>query len=163
MEAIAIGNTNHGGMTTKLLDYSEGSVTAGWFDGASLIMEATFVQGSPYVYFEVYSGKPLLKTLRPTGGERGVWYEGSDSLGVWTNVAGMRNHFMVVGDAGTSFDNVDSEAVTVNSPSNAFTLAWMPTTGESVADGLRDSVKVSHATWSIKCKLTTASIEAPIR
>ena len=141
MEAIAIGNTNHGGMTTKLLDYSEGSVTAGWFDGASLIMEATFVQGSPYVYFEVYSGKPLLKTLRPTGGERGVWYEGSDSLGVWTNVAGMRNHFMVVGDAGTSFDNVDSEAVTVNSPSNAFTLAWMPTTGESVADGLRDSVK----------------------
>ena len=61
MEAIAIGNTSHSAMTTKLLDYSEGSVSAGWYDGDTLVMDATFVHGSPYVYFEVYSGKPRFK------------------------------------------------------------------------------------------------------
>ena len=141
MEAIAIGNTSHSNMTTKLLDYSEGAVTAGWFDGANLVMKATFVQGSPYVYFEVYSGDAQLKSLRPSGGERGVWHEGGDSIGIWTNVAGIRNHFMVVGDAGTSYTNVNSEVVTIDSPTNGFTLAWMPTTGASVTSELRAIVQ----------------------
>lgn len=141
MESIAIGNTSHTNMTTKLLAYSEGSVTAGWFDGPNLVMKATFVQGSPYVYFEVYSGDAQLKSLRPSGGERGVWYQGGDSLGVWTDVAGIRNHFMVVGDAGTSYTDIDSEVVTIESPSNGFTLAWMPTVSSSVTEELRAIVQ----------------------
>jgi len=141
MEAIAIGNTHHSGMTTKLLDYSEGSVSAGWFDGATLVMKATFVQGSPYVYFDVYSGEAQLKSLRSSGGERGVWYQSDDSLGVWTDVAGIRNHFLVVGDAGTQFADIESNLVTINSATGSFTVAWMPTVAGAVADSLRETVK----------------------
>ena len=36
--------------------------TAGWYDGNTLVMEATFVYGSPYIFFEVYSGQPQIKT-----------------------------------------------------------------------------------------------------
>ena len=141
MEAIAVGNSLYAGMTTKLLDYSEGSVTAGWFDGSTIIMKATFVQGSPYVFFEVYEGQAQLKSLRPSGGERGIWFEGNDSLGIWTNVAGVKNHFMVVGDTGTSFGDIDSAVVTVNSPTNAFTVAWLPTTATQITNDLRDTVR----------------------
>ena len=38
--------------------------------------------------FEVFSGSAELRTLRSNSGEKGVWYEGGNSLSVWTNVAG---------------------------------------------------------------------------
>ena len=53
-DGAAIANNAHSNMDVKLLDYSEGAITAGWYEGDSLIMEATFVYGSPFVFFEVY-------------------------------------------------------------------------------------------------------------
>ena len=114
-------------MDAKLLDYSEGAVTAGWYDGNTLVMEATFVYGSPYIFFEVYSGSPQIKTWpNATSGQRGIWHEGGNSLGVWTAIAGGRNNFLVVGDAGTSFSDPKNAVVTIDAPNNSFTLAWSP-------------------------------------
>lgn len=141
MEAVAVGNSLHNNMTTKLLDYSEGSVTAGWYNGNTLIMAATFLQGSPYVFFEVYEGVAQIKSLRPSGGERGIWFEDGDSLGIWTNIAGVKNHFMVVGDPGTSFTDIDSDTVRVNSPTQEFTVALLPTDATEISDQLRDTVR----------------------
>ena len=126
-DGAAIGNSAHSNMDAKLLDYSEGAVTAGWYDGSTLVMEATFVYGSPYIFFEVYSGSPQIKTwANATSGQRGIWHEGGNSLGVWTAIAGGRNNFLVVGDAGTSFSNTETAVVTIDSPNNSFTLAWSP-------------------------------------
>lgn len=126
-DGAAIGNSAHNNMEAKLLDYSEGAITAGWYDGNTLVMEATFVYGSPYIFFEVYSGSPQIKTWPDaTSGQRGIWHEGGNSLGVWTAIAGGRNNFLVVGDAGTTFSNADSPTVTISVPSGSFTLAWAP-------------------------------------
>ena len=126
-DGAAIGNSAHSNMDAKLLDYSEGAVTAGWYDGNTLVMEATFVYGSPYIFFEVYSGSPQIKTWpNATSGQRGIWHEGGNSLGVWTAIAGGRNNFLVVGDAGTSFSNTETAVVTIDAPNNSFTLAWSP-------------------------------------
>lgn len=126
-DGIAIGNSAHSNMEAKLHDYSEGAVTAGWYDGNTLVMEATFVYGSPYIFFDVYSGSPQIKTWpNASPGERGIWHEGGNSLGVWTAIAGGRNNFLIVGDSGTTFSNTDSAVVTMSAPSNSFTLAWSP-------------------------------------
>ena len=126
-DGAAIGNSEHHNMEAKLLDYSEGAVTVGWFDANALVMEATFVYGSPYIFFEVYSGTPQIKTwANATTGQRGVWYEGADSLGLWTAIAGGRNHFLIVGDAGTTYSDIESSTVTISAPSGSFTLAWAP-------------------------------------
>ena len=148
VDGAAIANTAHSNMDVKLLDYSEGAITAGWFEGDSLIMEATFVYGSPYVFFEVFSGTPTLKTLRSNSGERGVWHEGGDSLGIWSNVAGHRNDFLIVGDAGTTFSGVETDTVTISAPGNSFTLVWAPETTTSVRQTLENYArnKVKHVT-----------------
>ena len=131
-DGAAIANSKHTDMDVKLLDHSEGSMTAGWFEGDTLIMEATFVSGSPFVFFDVHSGTPILRTLRASGPERGVWHEGVDSLGVWSSVAGQLNHFLLVGDPGSSFSDVDTDSVKISAPGNAFTLVWVPGTNENL-------------------------------
>jgi hypothetical protein len=136
-DGAAIGNSAHSNMEVKLLDYSEGAITAGWYDGTVLVMEATFVYGSPYIFFEVHSGSPQIKTWpNATDGQRGIWHEGGNSLGVWTAIAGGRNNFLVVGDAGTTFNNADSATVTISAPSGSFTLAWAPDESASVRQTL---------------------------
>ena len=126
-DGAAIGNSAHSNMEAKLLDYSEGAITAGWYDGPTLVMEATFVYGSPYIFFEVYSGSPQIKTWpEAQPGQRGLWHQGGNSLGIWTAIAGGRNNFLVVGDAGTTFSNADSSTVTISAPAGSFTLAWAP-------------------------------------
>lgn len=131
-DGAAIANSAHTNMDVKLLDHSEGSTTAGWFEGDKLIMEATFVSGSPFVFFDVHSGTPVFKTLRASGPERGIWHEGTDSLGIWSNVAGQLNHFLLVGDPGSSFSDIDTDSVTISAPNNSFTLVWAPETSENV-------------------------------
>ena len=54
------------------------------------VMEATFVHGSPHIYFKVFDGSPIIKTKSEDGGEKGVFYEQGNSIGVWTSVAGIR-------------------------------------------------------------------------
>lgn len=138
-DGAAIGNSAHSNMDAKLHDYSEGAVTAGWYDGNTLVMEATFVYGSPYIFFEVFSGQPQIKTWPDaTSGQRGIWHEGGNSLGVWTAIAGGRNNFLVVGDAGTTFSDTESAVVTITAPNNSFTLAWSPDESASTRQSLED-------------------------
>ena len=159
-DGAAIANTEHSDMAVKLLDYSDGAVTAGWFEGDALIMEATFVHGSPYVFFEVYSGAPTLKTLRANSGERGVWHEGGDSLGIWSHVAGQRNDFLIVGDTGTTFSGVDTDTVMISAPGNSFTLAWAPETTVSVRQTLERHARnrVKHVAIDYQVDRATNSV-----
>ncbi|MEK9977288.1 MAG: glycosyl hydrolase, partial [Gammaproteobacteria bacterium] len=53
-DGIAIANSTHTSMDAYLKDYSDGSVTVLWKAGSTDVMEATFIHGSPYVYFKVY-------------------------------------------------------------------------------------------------------------
>lgn len=136
-DGAAIGNSAHSNMEAKLLDYSEGAITAGWYDGNTLVMEATLVYGSPYIFFQVHSGSPQIKTwANATAGQRGIWHEGDNSLGIWTAIAGGRNNYLVVGDAGTRFSNIDGPTVTISAPSGSFTLAWAPDESASVRQTL---------------------------
>ena len=135
-DGIAIANTAHSNMNVMLLDYSDGAVTAGWFDGDVAVMTATFVYGSPYVFFEVLSGSAQLKTLRANSGEKGLWYQSGNSLGVWTNVAGNLSHFLVIGDIGTTFRNVESDVIDIAASGGSFTVAWAPDEDETFRDTL---------------------------
>ena len=125
-DGIAIANTEHSNMDVKLVDYSDGSVTAGWFDRDTAVMEATFTYGSPYVFFKLFSGSAQLKTLRANSGEKGIWYQGQNSLGIWSNVAGKHSHFLITGDEGTTFSDVESNTIGIDSPNSSFTVAWAP-------------------------------------
>ena len=135
-DGIAIANTAHSNMDVMLLDYSDGAVTAGWFDGDIAVMTATFVYGSPYIFFDVLSGSAQLKTLRANSGEKGVWYQSGNSLGVWTNVAGNLSHFLVIGDAGTTFSNAESNVIDIAASGGSFTVAWAPSDNATFRDTL---------------------------
>ena len=101
-------------MDAYLKDHSDGSVTVEWQSGGQAVMEATFVHGSPYAYFKAYQGELVIRTLRTDGGEKGTFYEQGNSLGVWTNVAGNRNNFLVTGEGNTTFGNVAGNEITVS-------------------------------------------------
>ena len=136
-DGAAIGNSLHSDLEVKLLNYSEGAITAGWFDDAVLVMEATFVFGSPYIFIDVHSGEPQIKTWPNANfDQRGIWHEGDNSLGFWTAIAGGRNNFLIVGDEGTTFSDSASSAVTVRAPGNSFTVAWAPEATPAIRETL---------------------------
>ena len=60
-EGLAIANSDHQSMNAFLKDYSDGSVTVLWMSNDTEVMEATFVHGSPYIYFK-FDGSPIIKT-----------------------------------------------------------------------------------------------------
>jgi endo-1,3(4)-beta-glucanase len=128
-DGIAIGNTDFASMKAYMADHSDGSITVKWRSGTLPVMEATMVHGSPYMYFEVFAGTPVIRTKAPSGGEKGVFHQAANTLGVWTDVAGIRNHFLVVGEGATGFVNPHA-AQTPFSPANGrFTLVWLPVSG----------------------------------
>ena len=127
-DGVAIGNTNFTTMDAYLKNYSDASVTVEWQSGGQAVMEATFVHGSPYVYVEAFQGEIVVRTLRPNGGEKGIFYNQGNSLGVWTSVAGNHNNFLVTGEGATTFGNTTGTAITVSNASNALTLAYLPQT-----------------------------------
>ncbi|MFC6633223.1 glycosyl hydrolase [Microbulbifer taiwanensis] len=127
-DGIAVGNSAHADMDAYLKDYSDGSVTVQWRSGATPVMEATFVYGSPYVYFTALQGQLVLRTKAGDGPEKGTFYSDGNSLGVWTDVASVRNHFLAVGDGSTQFNNASGSEITV-SGSSTLTVAWLPDTG----------------------------------
>ena len=131
-DGLAVANSLHTNLEGKLIDHSDGAITVGWFSDTTEVMTATFVYGSPYVYFSVASGQPIIRTLRADSAEKGVFHEGDNSVGIWTDVAGNRNNFLIVGDDGTSFSDVESNAIGVNSPTGQFTVAWLQ---QDLADG----------------------------
>lgn len=128
MDGLAVGNSIHANLEATLKDSSDGSVTVGWHSGVTEVMQATFIQGSPHVFFDVYSGELELRTLREDGGEKGIFYQAGNSIGVWTSVAGNKNHYVITGDEGTLFTNIDSSKISASSSTNAFTVTLMPAT-----------------------------------
>lgn len=127
-DGIAVGNSDFVDLQAYLKDSSDGSVTVEWQSGEQAVMEATFVHGSPYVYVQAYLGKPVIRTLRADGAEKGTFYHQGSSLGIWTNVAGNHNNFLVTGEGTTTFGNVSGNEITVSNAAGAFTLTYLPQT-----------------------------------
>ena len=125
-EGIAIGNTAHSNLDAYTKDHSSGSVTVMWKSGTTEVMEATFVHGSPYIYFKAYSGDFVIRTLRENSGEKGIFYNQGNTLGVWTNVAGVANNFLIVGEGATSFSNTNGNQIGVNNTAKELTLVYLP-------------------------------------
>ena len=131
-DGIAIANSKHSELNAYLVNYSDGSVTVGWTaDNETNIMWATFVHGSPYVYFTVFDGDPIIVTKASDGNEKGTFYEFDNNLGVWTDVAGIRNNFLITGSAGTVFSNISSNNIEMTKPDNgeayhSFTVSYIP-------------------------------------
>ena len=128
-DGMAIGNSLYSNLNAYLKDHSDGSVTVEWRSGSTPVMEATLVHGSPYMYFEVYAGTPVIRTKAAQGAEKGVFHQSPNSLGVWTNVASVRNHFMVVTDSATTFNNPAASETGFAPANGRFTLVWLPVTG----------------------------------
>jgi len=143
-DGVAIGNTSFGNMEAYLKDHSDGSVTVEWQSGSEAVMEATFVHGSPYVYVKAYQGELVIRTLRTNGGEKGIFYEQGNSLGIWTSVAGNHNYFLVTGEGDTTFANIAGNEITVRNTANELTLAYLPQTAGTPADTLTSF----FATWA---------------
>ena len=125
-DGIAVANTDYPNMSAALKDYSDGSVTVQWNSGDTPVMEATFVHGSPYIYFTALEGNLVVRTKAPDGGEKGIFYQEGNSLGVWTSVAGNRNHFLITGHDTTEFTNINSAEIGVNNPVKRMTVTWLP-------------------------------------
>jgi len=125
-DGLAIGNSVHSNLEGYLKDYSDGSVTVEWQSNGVAIMEATFVHGSPYIYFKAYDGVPVLRTLREDGGEKGTFYQQGNSLGIWTSVAGNHNNFLITGEGATTFSNIASNEIAINNTAKEFTLTYLP-------------------------------------
>jgi endoglucanase Acf2 len=125
-DGIAIGNTDYTNLDAYLKDYSDGSVTVQWNSGTTPVMEATFVHGSPYAYFTALQGNLQLRTKAVDGGEKGIFYQQGNTLGVWTNVAGNHNNFLITGHDATTFSGVNSAAIGVNNNSKRMTVTLLP-------------------------------------
>lgn len=125
-EGIAIANSAHAVLDAKLHHYSDGSVTARWFAGNTLVMEGTFVYGSPYVYFEVFSGSPIVRTFAEVGPQKSTFDVGSNGLGFTTNVSGITNHFAVFTDGAATFNQAATKDTLINVASGRFTVAYLP-------------------------------------
>ena len=126
-DGIAISNSQYAELDAFLKDYSDASVTVMWKSGNVDVMEATFVHGSPYAYFKVYAGNPIIKTKATNSAEKGTFYEYGNNLGVWTDVAGIKNYFVITGEGTTEFSNIDSNEIAFSNSSNEFTVTYIPT------------------------------------
>ncbi|GGX65971.1 glycosyl hydrolase [Saccharospirillum salsuginis] len=125
-DGLAIANSQHSQLEASLYDYSDGSVTVEWQDAGTAVMRATFVHGSPYAFVDVLSGDLLLKSKAIEGPEKGIYHQSDNALGVWTDVAGNRNTYLIVGDGPTQFDNTDAQQTRVDNASGRFTIALLP-------------------------------------
>ncbi|MGF1704927.1 glycosyl hydrolase [Enterovibrio baiacu] len=133
-DGIAIANSQFTELEGYLKDHSDGSVTVEWSANNSPVMEATFVHGSPYVYVKAYQGNIVIKTLRTDGVEKGTFYNKNNSLGIWTNVAGNRNDFLIVGEGDTQFNGASSSSITVINSANEVTVSLLPSTNGTPSD-----------------------------
>ena len=135
-------------------------VTAGWFDGDVLVMEATFVYGSPYVFFEVYEGSPVLKMGNLA--TREIWHRGGNSLGITTDASGQTSHVLLIGDAGTVFGDIESDQIAISAPGNSFTLAWASDTTTPLRQTLeslaRNTVKHVTIDYSVDRSTNTVTV-----
>ncbi len=150
-DGIAISHSNGGDMEAFLKDHRDASVTVQWKQGQTALMEATFVHGSPYVYIHVLSGNLVIKTLREDGGEKGTFETPTNTLGVWTSVAGNHNNYMITGQGDTTFSNTTSNVITASNATGLFTLSYLPQ-----ADGLPSANTVN--TFAANAAATVAKV-----
>lgn len=125
-DGIAIANSQFDRLDAYVRDYSDGTVSLEWRNGHRPVMSATFVQGSPYVYLSVFRGELQIRTLEPDGERKGIFYRQGNTLGLWTDVAGNRNHFLLTGHGATEFTGVNGSEITAASRNSHFTLTWLP-------------------------------------
>jgi len=125
-DGLAVGNTAYANMDAYLKDYSDGSVTVQWQSAGTPVMEATFVHGSPYAYFTALQGDLVIRTKAADSGEKGVFYQNGNSLGIWTDVAGDRANFLITGHDATTFTNVNSAAIGVTNSTKRLTITLLP-------------------------------------
>jgi len=155
-DGMAVGSSINTDLQAFAKDHSDGSITVQWQSNNEPVLEATFVHGSPYIYFKALEGDLVLKTLRENGGEKGVFYNAENSLGVWTSVAGNHNNFLITGEGNTTFTNVDGNTITASNTAGEFTVALLPqTAGEpntamttffaQYARNVVDSVRVDYS------------------
>jgi endo-1,3(4)-beta-glucanase len=125
-DGMSIGSSLNTDLQAFAKDHSDGSITVQWQSANTPVLEATFVHGSPYIYFKALQGDLVLKTLRENGGEKGVFYDANNSLGVWTSVAGNHNNYLVTGEGATTFTNQNSNTITVSNAANEYTVTLLP-------------------------------------
>jgi endoglucanase Acf2 len=152
LEGVAIANSAHSNMDAYVKDHSDGSVTVQWKSGATEVMDATFVHGSPYVYFKVHQGNALLRTLREDGAEKGTFYNQGNHLGIWTNVSGIRNNILLTGEGATTYSNISSNEITINNASKEFTLTYLPEISGDSSDSMSNF-------FAAKARNKVASVE----
>mgnify|MGYP006235141875 FL=1 len=110
-------------MEAFLENFSDGSVTVRWRENQLDIMDATLIHGSPYIFISVYRGDLVLKTKASDGAEKGIFHDSSTGFGIWTNVAGIRNNFLINGDGALDKTNIDSNVITLGSANKEYTLS----------------------------------------
>jgi endoglucanase Acf2 len=147
-DGIAVANTDYPNMSASLKNYSDGSVTVQWNSSDTPVMEATFVHGSPYIFFTALEGNLVVRTKAADGGEKGIFYQQGNSLGVWTSVAGNRNHFLITGHGTTEFTNVNSAEIGVNNPVKRMTVTWLPQLASNPSTPMIESFE-AHATTRV--------------
>ncbi|NVJ60840.1 MAG: glucan 1,3-beta-glucanase [Gammaproteobacteria bacterium] len=147
-DGLAIANSSFSELDAKLYDYSDGSVTVEWQYANQTIMRGTFVHGSPYVYIDVFQGELLLKSKAPTGPEKGIFHQADNQLGIWTDVAGNRGHFLIVGEGTTQFNDIDSQSTRVSNSSGKMTIALIPT-DDAVPSSDKINRFAEHATQRV--------------
>jgi endo-1,3(4)-beta-glucanase len=133
-DGIAIGNSEYSNLEAFAKDHSAGSVTVLWKSGDTDVMEATFVHGSPYVYFKAYSGNLEVRTFRQDGGEKGTFSTGENVMGIWTSVASNSNNYLIVGEGATTFTDTSENPgdpttmgkVEINNSTDEMTLVYLP-------------------------------------
>ena len=135
-DGIAVANSQYSELDAFLKDYSDGSVTIMWKSGNVDVMEATFVHGSPYAYFKVHAGSPIIKTEAQAG--KGTYYEYGSNLGIWTDISGIKNYFVITGEGTTEYTNKESNAIGISNTANEFTVTYIPTTSGVPADNMSE-------------------------
>ena len=144
-DGIALANSLYADLDAFVRDYSDASVTVEWRDGHRPVMAATFVQGLPYVYLSVYRGELVLRTHAPQGDRAGIFHEEDDALGLWADVAGQRNHFLVSGQGAIRHERLSERDLQISSQTSHFTLTWLPA-GESAPSSamIADFLQYAH-------------------
>ena len=136
-DGIAVANSAHPELNAYLKDNSDGSVTVQWKDGTVAVMDATFVHGSPYVYFKAYDGDLILRTQgADSSGAKGTFFNQNNNLGIWTDISGVRNNFLVTGEGTTTFSNITTNQITVSNATKEMTLTYLPVASGLPADSL---------------------------
>lgn len=125
-DGVTIANSQFNNLEAYMKNSSDASVTVEWQAQGEAVMEATFVHGSPYVFFKSFKGKLVVKTLHPNGAHKNTFYRNDNTLGLWTSIQGSKQHFLVVGEGKTKFSNTEGKTIGVNNASNEMTLVLLP-------------------------------------